>query len=43
VADGLRAGRILFDGGQKQLTQAHGHPDRDGLIQTEDDITRAAC
>ena len=41
VADGLRAGRILFHGGQKQLTDAHGHPDHDGLVQGEDDITRA--
>ncbi len=39
VAHGLRAGRILFDGGQKQLTDAHGHPVRDGLVQAADDIT----
>ena len=42
VAHGLGAGRILFDGGQQQLTQAHGHLDHDGLVQAEDDITRAA-
>jgi len=41
VAHGLRAGRILFDGGQEQLAETHGHPDRDGLVQAENDITRA--
>ena len=35
VAHGLRAGRILFDGGKQQLTDAHGHPVHDGWLGAE--------
>ena len=40
VAHGLRAGGILFDGGQKQLADAHGHPVHD-TAGSRDDITHA--